>query len=226
MRLLIVEDDKRIAAALRQGLQEEGFAVDVAHDGEEGASLACAGGYDVIVLDIMLPRKDGFEVLRELRAAHVATPVLMLTARGALEDKVRGLNEGGDDYLTKLFAFAELLARVWALTRRGRESVPQLLSVADLILNPLTRTVTRGGKPIDLSPREYELLEYFLRNVGRTLTRTEIAEQIWGYHHDFGTNVIDVYVNYLRRKVDSGRRVKLIRTVRGVGYTLTDTPEG
>ncbi len=184
-------------------MEEEDFTVDVAHDGEESVSRAQTADYGVIVLDIMLPRKDGFEVLHELRAARVTTPVLMLTARGALEDKVRGLHEGGDDYLTKPFAFAELLARVRALARRGRDSAPQPLRVADLVLNPLTRIVTRGGKPIDLSPREYELLEHFLRNAGRTLTRTEIAEQVWGYHHDFGTNVIDVYMNYLRRKVDS-----------------------
>jgi DNA-binding response OmpR family regulator len=176
--------------------------------------------HDVIVLDVMLPGKPGFQVLRELRQAKVTTPVLLLTARDAVEDKVQGLDAGADDYLTKPFAFAELLARVRALLRRGRAAQPPMLQVADLTLDPATRTAKRGGEAIPLTNREFALLEYFLRNPGRVLTRTMIAEHVWDYSFDAGTNVIDVYVNYLRKKIDAGREPKLIHTVRGVGYVL------
>jgi heavy metal response regulator len=220
MRILLVEDDRKVASFIRKGLTEEGYAVDVAHDGEAGLLMGLDRLHDVIVLDVMLPGKPGFQVLRELRQAKVATPVLLLTARDAVEDKVQGLDAGADDYLTKPFAFAELLARVRALLRRGKAAQAPALQVADLILDPAARTVKRGAGTIPLTNREFALLEYFLRNPGRVLTRTMIAEHVWDYSFDAGTNVIDVYVNYLRKKVDAGREPKLIHTVRGVGYVL------
>jgi heavy metal response regulator len=220
MRILLVEDDRKVASFIRKGLTEEGYAVDVAHDGEAGLFMGLDRLHDVIVLDVMLPGKPGFQVLRELRQAKVITPVLLLTARDAVEDKVQGLDAGADDYLTKPFAFAELLARVRALLRRGKAAQAPALQVADLTLDPAARTVKRGGETIPLTNREFALLEYFLRNPGRVLTRTMIAEHVWDYSFDAGTNVIDVYVNYLRKKVDAGREPKLIRTVRGVGYVL------
>lgn len=220
MRILLVEDDRKVASFIRKGLTEEGYAVDVAHDGEAGLFMGLDRLHDVIVLDVMLPGKPGFQVLRELRQAKVITPVLLLTARDAVEDKVQGLDAGADDYLTKPFAFAELLARVRALLRRGKAAQAPALQVADLILDPAARTVKRGGGTIPLTNREFALLEYFLRNPGRVLTRTMIAEHVWDYSFDAGTNVIDVYVNYLRKKVDAGREPKLIHTVRGVGYVL------
>jgi heavy metal response regulator len=220
MRILLVEDDRKVASFIRKGLTEEGYAVDVAHDGEAGLFMGLDRLHDVIVLDVMLPGKPGFQVLRELRQAKVITPVLLLTARDAVEDKVQGLDAGADDYLTKPFAFAELLARVRALLRRGKAAQAATLQVADLTLDPAARTVKRGGETIPLTNREFALLEYFLRNPGRVLTRTMIAEHVWDYSFDAGTNVIDVYVNYLRKKVDAGREPKLIHTVRGVGYVL------
>lgn len=220
MRILLVEDDRKVASFIRKGLAEEGYAVDVAHDGETGLAMGLDRLHDVIVLDVMLPKKPGFQVLRELRQAKVVTPVLLLTARDAVEDKVQGLDAGADDYLTKPFAFAELLARVRALLRRGKATQAPVLQVADLILDPAARTVKRGGAAIPLTNREFALLEYFLRNPGRVLTRTMIAEHVWDYSFDAGTNVIDVYVNYLRKKIDAGREPKLIHTVRGVGYVL------
>jgi len=220
MRILLVEDDRKVASFIRKGLTEEGYAVDVAHDGEAGLFMGLDRLHDVIVLDVMLPGKPGFQVLRELRQAKVITPVLLLTARDAVEDKVQGLDAGADDCLTKPFAFAELLARVRALLRRGKAAQAATLQVADLTLDPAARTVKRGGETIPLTNREFALLEYFLRNPGRVLTRTMIAEHVWDYSFDAGTNVIDVYVNYLRKKVDTGREPKLIHTVRGVGYVL------
>jgi heavy metal response regulator len=220
MRILLVEDDRKVASFIRKGLTEEGHAVDVAHDGENGLAMGLDRLHDVIVLDVMLPQKPGFQVLRELRQAKVTTPVLLLTARDAVEDKVQGLDAGADDYLTKPFAFAELLARVRALLRRGKAAQAPVLQVADLTLDPAARTVKRGGEAIPLTNREFALLEYFLRNPGRVLTRTMISEHIWDYSFDAGTNVIDVYVNYLRKKIDAGRESKLIHTVRGVGYVL------
>jgi heavy metal response regulator len=220
MRILLVEDDRKVASFIRRGLMEEGHAVDLAADGETGLAMALDRLHDLIILDVMLPGKPGFQVVRELRQAKVSTPVLLLTARDAVEDKVQGLDAGADDYLTKPFAFAELLARVRALLRRGVEPRAPVLQVADLTLDPATRTVKRGGEAISLTNREFALLEYLLRNAGRVLTRTTIAEHVWDYSFDSTTNVIDVYVNYLRKKIDAGRDPKLIHTVRGVGYVL------
>lgn len=220
MRILLVEDDRKVASFIRMGLEEEGHAVDVASDGEAGLSMGLDRLHDVIILDVMLPRKPGFQVVRELRQAKVATPVLLLTARDTVEDKVQGLDAGADDYLTKPFAFAELLARVRALLRRRADARAPILRVADLVLDPATRTVKRGDEPVTLTNREFALLEYFLRNPGRVLTRTMIAEHVWDYSFDSSTNVIDVYVNYLRKKIDAGRETKLLHTVRGVGYIL------
>ena len=220
MRILLVEDDRKVASFIRKGLMEEGHAVDVAPDGETGLAMGLDRPHDVIVVDVMLPGKSGVQVVRDLRQAKVATPVLLLTARDAVEDKVQGLDAGADDYLTKPFAFAELLARVRALLRRGATTQVPLIQVADLTLDPARRTVKRGGEPIPLTNREFALLEYFMRNPGRVLTRTMITEHVWDYSFDSATNVIDVYVNYLRRKIDAGRERKLIHTVRGVGYVL------
>jgi heavy metal response regulator len=220
MRILLVEDDKKVASFIQKGLEEEGYAVDVAGDGETGLAMGLDRLHDAIVLDVMLPAKPGFQVLRELRQAKVATPVLLLTARDAIEDKVQGLDAGADDYLTKPFAFAELLARVRALLRRGPGAQAAKLQVADLTLDPATRTVVRGDERVTLTNREFALLEYLMRNAGRVLTRTAITEHVWDYSFDAGTNVIDVYVNYLRKKIDAGHTPKLIHTVRGVGYTL------
>jgi heavy metal response regulator len=220
MRILLVEDDRKVASFIRKGLAEEGYAVDVAADGETGVDMGLDRLHDLIILDVMLPAKPGLQVVRELRQAKVDTPVLLLTARDAVEDKVQGLDAGADDYLTKPFAFAELLARVRALLRRGTGARPPLLQVADLVMDPAARTVKRAGEIIPLTNREFSLLEYFLRNPGRVLTRTMIAEHVWDYSFDTSTNVIDVYVNYLRKKIDSNRERKLLHTVRGVGYVL------
>jgi heavy metal response regulator len=222
MYILVVEDERKVAAFLRKGLQEEGYAVDVAYDGEEALLLGRVNQYDLIILDIMLPGKDGIEVLRELRAQRISTPVLMLTARDSLEDKVQGLDSGADDYLTKPFAFAELLARIRALLRRGKPESSVRLTAADLVLDPATREVQRAGEPIELTSREYALLEYLLRNKGRVLTRSMILEHVWGYRFDPGTNIVDVYISYLRNKIDRGFDRKLIHTVRGVGYVLRE----
>ncbi|HSR09826.1 MAG TPA: response regulator transcription factor [Thermodesulfobacteriota bacterium] len=219
MRILVVEDEKKVAAFVRQGLQEEGYAVDVASDGEAGVAMAENGVYDLVILDIGLPKKDGLQVLRDLRNRKIASPVLLLTVRATIEDKVLGLDSGADDYLAKPFAFEELLARVRALLRRRAETSP-LLRVEDLTLDPARRTVSRGGQKIELTAKEFALLEYLMRNAGRVLTRTMIIEHVWDYDFDTGTNLVDVYVNYLRRKIDSGRGRKLIHTVRGAGYVM------
>jgi heavy metal response regulator len=220
MRILVVEDEKKVASFIKQGLQEEGYAVDVAPDGEEGLAMALDHVHDLVILDIHLPRMDGVRVLQELRKAKGATPVLLLTVRATIEDKVLGLDAGADDYLTKPFAFQELLARVRALLRRRAEADPPILHVADLTLDPARRLVSRRGAKIDLTPKEFALLAYFMRNPGRVLTRTMISEHVWDYNFDTMTNVIDVYVNYLRKKIDADRDPKLIHTVRGVGYVL------
>jgi len=201
-------------------LEEEGYAVDLAPDGEEGLALGLTRVHDLIVLDIRLPKMDGLRVLQALRQEQVTAPVLLLTVRATIEDKVLGLDAGADDYLTKPFAFQELLARVRALLRRRVEAEPAVLHLDDLRLDPARRTVTRGGAKIDLTPREFALLDYFMRNPGRVLTRTMIAEHVWDYSFDTSTNVIDVYVNYLRRKIDNGRERKLLHTMRGVGYVM------
>jgi heavy metal response regulator len=222
MRLLVVEDEKKVARFIKQGLEEEGYAVDLAGDGEEGLAMALDGVHDLFILDIGLPRRNGLQVLEELRKRKIATPVLLLTVRATIEDKVLGLDAGADDYLTKPFAFQELVARVRALLRRRIESSPALLQFSDLTLDPARRAVYRSGEKIELTAKEFALLEYFLRNPGRVLTRTQIIEHVWDYDFDSGTNLVDVYVNYLRKKVDSGREPRLIHTVRGVGYVLKE----
>ncbi len=220
MRLLVVEDEKKVARFVKKGLEEEGYAVDVAPDGEEGLGMALDGVHDLIILDIHLPRMDGLGVLQELRKKKVTTPVLLLTVRATIEDKVLGLDAGADDYLTKPFAFQELLARVRALLRRRADAEAPVLQVGDLTLDPARRLASRGGEKIDLTPKEFALLAYFMRNSGRVLTRTMISEHVWDYDFDTMTNVIDVYVNYLRKKIDAGREPKLIHTMRGAGYVL------
>ena len=220
MRLLVIEDEQKVANFIKQGLEEEGYAVDHAADGASGLQMALAGLHDVIVLDVLLPRLDGLGVLQQLRQENVTTPVLLLTVRATIEDKVLGLDAGADDYLTKPFAFEEFVARVRALLRRRAETAPPILQVADLALDPARRVVSRGDQKIDLTPREFALLDYFMRNPGRVLTRTMIANRVWDYTFDAATNVIDVYVNYLRKKIDNGHDDKLLHTVRGVGYVL------
>jgi two-component system, OmpR family, copper resistance phosphate regulon response regulator CusR len=222
MRVLVVEDERKVAQFTKKGLEEEGYAVDLASDGEEGLTMALDRVHDLILLDIALPKMDGLRVLKKLREEKVATPVLLLTVRATIEDKVLGLDSGADDYLTKPFAFQELLARIRALLRRKAEAGPPLLRFADLVLDPARRLVTRGEEKIELTSKEFSLLEYFLRNPGRVLTRATISEHVWDYDFDTESNVIDVYVNYLRRKVDSGREKKLIHTVRGTGYVLKE----
>jgi DNA-binding response OmpR family regulator len=220
MRILVVEDEAKVGSFIRRALEEESYAVDLCEDGAEGLDLALAGTYDLIVLDVMLPRLSGLEILQRLRKEKINTPVLILTARAQLEQRVKGLDAGADDYLTKPFAIEELLARVRVLLRRGIGESAGLLQVEDVVLNPATREVTRGGQRLDLTTKEYALLEYFMRNPGRILTRPMIAEHVWNLDFDTFTNVIDVYVNYLRNKVDRGRERKLIQTVRGSGYVL------
>lgn len=227
MRILVVEDERKLARLLERGLREEGFAVDIAEDGEEGLWRARQSGYDVIVLDALLPRMDGFELLQALRSGGNRTRVLMLTARDGVEDRVRGLDLGADDYLTKPFAFAELLARVRALLRRGTLDSPDLLELADLRLDARARTVQRGGTRLALSAREFAVLEYLLRHAGAVVTRTQLAEHVWDDSYDAASNVIDVTVYHLREKLDRNREPRLIHTVRGVGYVLKadDPPE-
>jgi heavy metal response regulator len=222
MRILVVEDEKKVARFIQQGLEEEHYAVDVAHDGDRAIAMLEQQSYDVIILDLMLPRKNGLEVTRELRAKNVLTPILMLTAKTTTDDKVAGLDSGADDYLTKPFAFAELLARVRSLLRRGAHEKLTVLSMADLELDTVSHKAKRGSKTIELTAKEYALLEFFLRNKERVLSRTIIAEHIWDYNFDTGTNLIDVYINHLRNKVDTGFGRKLIHTVRGVGYVLKE----
>ncbi len=221
MRILVVEDVRKVASFIRQGLQEEGHAVEVATDGVTALELILEGPpYDLIVLDVMLPRRDGFAVLKTLRERRVDTPVLVLTARDSVADRVAGLDRGADDYLTKPFAFEEFLARVRALLRRGQGRRPAALRLADLTLDPATREAKRGERRISLTTREYALLEYFLRNPGRVLTRPMLAEHVWGLHFDPESNLIDVYVGYLRRKIDTEGEHRLLHTVRGAGYVL------
>ncbi len=221
MRILVVEDDSKIASFVVNGLKQNGFAVDVCGDGEEGLHLAESVKYDVAVLDIMLPKLDGLTLLGALRKRKVATPVLLLSAKASVDDRIRGLQAGGDDYLTKPFVFAELLARIQALIRRATHSTePTTLSVEDLVLDLLTREVTRGGKGIELHPREFSLLEMLLRQQGRVITKTMILESIWDYSYEPQTNVVDVLVSRLRTKIDKDFPVKLIQTIRGVGYAL------
>jgi two-component system OmpR family response regulator len=221
MRVLMVEDDPTIADFVRTGLAEAGFAVDVASDGAQGVDMAVSGAYDAAIVDLMLPRLDGLALIDRVRARGVRTPVLILSARRSVDDRVKGLQAGGDDYLTKPFAFAELLARLQALIRRSTgQAEPTRLSFGDLTLDLLTRRAERGGTAIELRPREYALLEYLLRNQGRVLTKTMILSHVWGYSFDPGTNVVDVLVSRLRERIDRDFEPKLLHTVRGVGYVL------
>ncbi len=223
MRVLVVEDERRLAQVVRRVLEEEGHNVDLAYDGEEAVYLAREGSYDVIVLDVLLPKMDGVEVCRFLRRARVDTPVLMLTALDSIEDRVRGLDAGADDYLPKPFAFQELLARIRALGRRRVDPrEPDRLQVGDLVLDLRRRRAERGGKAIELSPREFALLEFLMRNVGRALSRSQILDHVWGYDFAPDSNLVDVYIAYLRRKVDKGHPRPLIQTVRGYGYMVSE----
>ncbi len=220
MRVLIVEDEPKVASFIRRALEEESYAVDVCPDGIQGRDIASDVNYDLIILDLMLPGLAGIDVLQALRDARVKTPILILTARSKVEQRVTGLNAGADDYLTKPFAIEELLARSRALLRRASGDTTSRMQIDDLILDPITHEVTRGGQRIDLTSKEYALLEYMMRNAGRVLTRPMIAEHVWDIHFDTFTNVIDVYINYLRNKIDRDRERGLIQTVRGSGYTL------
>jgi heavy metal response regulator len=224
MRILIVEDEEKVASFIRKGLVEEHYAVDVALDGEEALAMAQVNPYDLILLDLMIPKIDGLRLLQRLRAEEIGTPVLVLTARDGVNDKVRGLDSGADDFVTKPFAFAELLARIRALLRRGKAQKSPVLKVADLSLDPAARRVVRAGKPIELTAKEFALLEYMMRHPGQVLTRTMISEHVWDQTFDSYTNVIDVYVNYLRKKIDQSFEPKLIHTIRGVGYVLREEP--
>jgi len=223
MRVLVVEDDKKVASFVRRGLVEKSYAVDVAHDGETGAYQAENFDYDIVILDLMLPKMSGAEVLRRLRRNKPDLPVLVLTAKASLEDRVAGLDLGADDYVVKPFAFAELAARVRALLRRGTQET-KLLQIADLSVDLASRTVTRARRRIELSSKEFALLELLLRNARNPVTRTMIIEHVWDIHFDSATNVVDVYINYLRNKIDRGFSPPLIHTIRGVGYMLTDEP--
>lgn len=220
MRILVVEDQKKVASFIKKGLEEETYSVDVANDGQSGLDYAGASEYDLIILDVMLPGKDGISVCRQLRGEGVQTPVLMLTARDMVDDKVKGFDAGADDYLTKPFAFAELLARVRALLRRGTAGASSILEVDDLKVDLLKHEVTRQNKKIELTNKEFALLEYLVRNTGSVLTRTMIAEHVWDLSFDSESNVIDVYMNHLRKKIDGRSEHKLIHTVRGRGYVL------
>lgn len=220
MKILVVEDEKKIASFVRKGLEAQGFVVDVSHQGDEGFTLATTQPYDAVVLDIMLPGKDGLSILRSLRERKNPLPVILLTARGELNERLEGLNLGADDYLTKPFHIEELIARLHAVTRRAGGSSQSILTVADLSLNLLTREVRRGAQPIELTTREFSLLEHLMRAPGRVLTRVEICERVWEYHFDPGTNLVDVYIQRIRKKVDGDFPEKLIETIRGVGYRI------
>lgn len=220
MKVLLVEDDKHIVGFLKRGLEEEGYFVEVAYDGEMGLDLAQDGEFDLIILDILLPKIDGFAVCRRLRAAGNITPVLMLTAKDDVEDRVRGLDLGADDYLVKPFAFEELLARMRALIRRNKSAEGVILRVGDLTINLLTREVKRGERAIELTAREFELLKLLVHHPGRVFTRTQLLEHVWGYDFEYSSNIVDVYIRYLREKIDRPFDRKLIHTVRGVGYKL------
>ena len=223
MYVLVAEDERRLSQVVRRVLEEEGHTVDAAYDGEEALAMAIEGTHDVIVLDVMMPQMDGFQVCQSLRRNKLDTPVIMLTALDSVDDRVRGLDAGADDYLPKPFAFQELLARIRALGRRkvhARE--PDELSLDDLKLDLRRRRAERAGKTIELSPKEFSLLEFLMRNEGRVVTRTQILDHLWGYDYATDSNLVDVYIAYLRRKIDKGHDKKLVRTIRGVGYALGD----
>jgi DNA-binding response OmpR family regulator len=220
MKVLVIEDDRTVGQYVKRGLEEHRIQAELVDDGMEGLRLASGGLYDLLVLDLRLPGMTGLEVLRMLRDRGVTTPVLVLTAQDAVDFKVQALRMGADDYVTKPFAFEELLARVEALSRRPKELKSPVLRVADLELDTATHTVQRGGRSIELTPKEYAVLEYLMRHAGRVLSRTLITEYAWDYHFDPGTNIVDVVINRLRKKVDSGHEQKLVHTVRGVGYVV------
>lgn len=221
MKILVVEDEQKVARFVKKGLEAEGFEVDVATTGKEGENAARTEQYDVILLDVLLPDKDGFSILKDIRRDHVKTPVIMLTARTATEDIVHGLEQGADDYLCKPFSFNVLLARIRSVLRRSTQAQVRL-TYKDLTLDTVTHKAQRGGKSIELTSREYALLEYFMRHQGRLITRSELAREVWGYNFDPGTNVVDVYVTHLRKKIDADFPVKLFQTERGKGYYLSD----
>ena len=222
MRILVVEDEKKVAGFIKKGMEEETYAVDVAVDGEEGWAMAEVNQYDLIILDLMLPKMDGLEMLTRCRDKKITTPIILLTAKDSVEDKVTGLNKGADDYLTKPFAFSELLARSRSLLRRGQGETKTVLKLADLSLDLVSHKVNRNGEEVELTGKEYSLMEYFMRNQGKVLTRTMIAEHVWDYNFDTFTNVIDVYINHLRKKIDKDHPKKLLHTLRGVGYVLKE----
>lgn len=222
MRILLIEDEKRLAFFIKKGLVEQGFAVDQAPDGEEGLYLAKNESYDVIILDLMLPKLSGIEVCQKLRQIKKNTPVLMLTAKGEIEDKVEGLNAGADDYLTKPFAFAELKARINALLRRSYHQASNELKIADLEVDPLKHLVKRAGRSIKLTPKEFSILELLLRCKYEVVARTQVIEHVWDYNFESLSNVVDVFMGTLRKKIDRGHRIKLIHTLHGVGYMISD----
>jgi two-component system copper resistance phosphate regulon response regulator CusR len=221
VRILVAEDEKKVAAFIANGFSQEGYAVDVAHDGEDALFKATTIDYDAAILDWMLPKQSGLEVLRAIRAKRLTLPVLILTAKGSLEDRVLGLDSGADDYVVKPFAFAELSARIRSLLRRGKPE-ESILRIADLEMNTVTRRVQRNGREIDLKPKEYAVLDYLLRHARRPVTRTMIIEHVWDLHFDSVSNIVDVHINSLRNKLDRGADVPLIHTIRGVGYVLSD----
>lgn len=224
-KILIVEDEKKISAVIRKGLEEEKYSVVEVYDGEKAEMLIDKNLFDLIILDIMLPKKDGLSILETIRSQQNDTPVLLLTAKGTVDDRVKGLDSGADDYLVKPFAITELLARVRSLLRRKKESEKSatILAVADLTLDLVAHKAIRGGKTIELTSKEFALLEYFIRNKNKTLNRSTITEHIWNYNFDTGTNIIDVYINHLRRKIDGGFGKKLLHTIRGVGYIMKES---
>lgn len=220
MRVLVVEDEKKLAGFLRKGLIEENFVVDVIHNGAEALEQILARAYDAIILDIMLPERDGLSILREMRRQHVNTPVLLLSARGNVNERVEGLNLGADDYLPKPFSITEVVARIRALTRRAAGEHATVMQVDDLSLNVITREATRAGNKVDLTNREFALLEYLMAHAGRVVTKTALCEHVWEHHFDTGTNVVEVCIQRLRRKIDDGHAHKILQTIRGTGYTL------
>jgi len=222
MRMLVVEDEVKVLNFIQKGLEEQSYTVDTAKDGDEGLFLAEEHAYDCIILDIMLPKLDGYDVLRALRSKQLKTPVIFLTAKDAISDRVKGLDYGADDYLVKPFAFSELLARIRALVRRDKDKPQDVLTVADLTMHLLKHSVERGGTSLELTPKEFALLRYFMENTEQVLSRTMISENVWGYNFDSMTNVIDVHINALREKVDKPFEKKLIHTIRGVGYVFEE----
>ena len=223
MRILIIEDEQRLSNTIKKGLVEEGFAVDQAYDGEEGQYLAESEDYDLIILDVMLPKVDGIILCRGLRSKKIKTPVLMLTAKTTVEDKVTGLDSGADDYMTKPFSFIELRSRIQALLRRSNQEASPILQISDLVLDPLKHKVERSDKTISLTPKEFAILEFLMRHKDEIVTRTMIIEHVWDYNFDSMSNIVDVYVTAIRRKVDKGAKTKLIHTIHGVGYKISDS---